>query len=65
MPDTKKRFQCKICHLTITADELGKGFCPECFERTGKKNYDFDPVTSQSSGKVRYRCESCGIVFEG
>jgi predicted RNA-binding Zn-ribbon protein involved in translation (DUF1610 family) len=61
--DTKKRFQCRHCHLTITADELGKSFCPECFERTGKKHYDFKSVPSPASEKVQYRCESCGIVI--
>jgi predicted RNA-binding Zn-ribbon protein involved in translation (DUF1610 family) len=63
-PDTKKRFKCRNCQLTITADELGKSFCPECFETTGKKYYDFDLVPSHTSGKVRYRCESCGIIIE-
>jgi len=63
-PDTKKRYKCRHCQLTITEDELGKSFCPECFEITGKKNYDFDTISAPSLGKIRYRCESCGILIE-
>jgi len=63
-PDTKKRLKCRHCHLTISEDEIGKGFCPECFESTGKKNYDFDSIPSQTLGKVRYRCESCHVIIE-
>jgi len=63
-PDTKQRFQCQHCHLTITEEELGKNFCPECFEKTGKKHYDFESVTSHLTNNVRYRCESCGIIIE-
>jgi len=62
--DTKKRLQCRHCHLTITEDELGKGYCPECFENTGKKRYDFDSVISEAADKILYRCESCGIIIE-
>jgi predicted RNA-binding Zn-ribbon protein involved in translation (DUF1610 family) len=62
-PDTKTRLQCQHCHLTITSDELGSSFCPECFEKTGKKRYDFNSVSTPKSEEVRYRCESCGIVI--
>ena len=63
-PDTQKRLQCRHCHLTITEAELDKSFCPECYESTGKKNYDFAPLISDASEKILYRCESCGIIIE-
>jgi transposase-like protein len=50
--------------LTITAQELGKSYCPECFESTGKKHYDFDEIHEPETEKTRYRCESCGIIIE-
>lgn len=48
----------------IKADELGKGFCPECFETRGEKLYDFEEIAQTETGIVRYRCEDCGIIIE-
>jgi len=63
--DIKERYKCRHCHLTITSDELGQnGFCPECYETTGRKNHDFDAVETVNSDKVRYRCDGCGVIIE-
>lgn len=64
LPEGQKRLRCRSCHLTITEKELGDGFCPECFEETGRKRYDFEPVPDESAGRVRYRCEECGVIIE-
>ena len=32
MPPPGARLRCRHCHLTITAQELGSGCCPECLE---------------------------------
>jgi len=61
--DTQERLRCRHCHLVITSDELGNSYCPECFETTGKKNNSFEPVAPIASEKVRYRCDSCGIII--
>jgi hypothetical protein len=62
IPAAADRLRCRHCHLTIRADELDAGYCPECFEKSGKKRDDFEPVASIDS--VRYRCESCGAIVE-
>jgi len=64
LPANKKRLRCRRCHLTIGSDELGKSFCPECFEIRGEKLYDFEEVVEVEKGAVRYRCENCGIIIE-
>ncbi|KPA09163.1 hypothetical protein MHK_010638 [Candidatus Magnetomorum sp. HK-1] len=61
---TQKRFRCRNCHLTISAQELGNNYCPECFEAKGKKNYNFEEMEEPEIEKVRYRCESCGTIIE-
>jgi hypothetical protein len=38
--------------------------CPECFETTHTKRYDFDEVVPVDSGRVCYRCEACGGLIE-
>jgi hypothetical protein len=48
--------------LTINAEELGDGYCPECFEISGKKQYEFDEM--ESEGVARYRCEECGTIIK-
>ncbi|MBF0450456.1 MAG: hypothetical protein HQK75_07120 [Candidatus Magnetomorum sp.] len=63
-PNFQKRFRCRQCHLVITSEELGKNYCPECFEAMGKKNYDFDEIEEPETQKVRYRCDACGIIIE-
>lgn len=60
----KEKVRCKHCHLTISVDELAGGCCPECFESTGRRRYDFEPVEDTDSGTTRYRCEDCGAVIE-
>ena len=55
--------RCKRCHLTLSADELGDGYCPECFDRTGVKHYDFESLANTSGNVVRYRCEDCGVII--
>lgn len=64
LPEKKKLLRCRRCHLRISADELGKGHCPECFEMSGEKEYDFEEITAEETGKARYRCEECGVIIE-
>ena len=64
LPEPGKRLRCRHCHLTISPDELTNGYCPECFETEGIKRYDFEEVASSEKKKVRYRCESCGLIIE-
>jgi hypothetical protein len=49
--------------LTISAEELGDGFCPECFEANGNKHYEFEPMAATQTG-ARYRCEECGAIIK-
>jgi hypothetical protein len=62
LPERRPALRCRRCHLTISAEELDNGFCPECFAGTGVKHYDFEAVASQSNSGVRYRCEECGAI---
>lgn len=62
--ESSNKRRCKTCHLTIDAEELGEGYCPECYETSGKKHYDFEDVKQVASDISRYRCEDCGIVFD-
>ncbi|MBW2100986.1 MAG: hypothetical protein JRG68_09615 [Deltaproteobacteria bacterium] len=64
LPQKKDKLRCRHCHLTIGADELGDGCCPECFEIHGKKRYDFEEIDTGETGTARYRCEECGIIIE-
>jgi predicted RNA-binding Zn-ribbon protein involved in translation (DUF1610 family) len=57
------RLRCRICHLTLKSDELAQGYCPECFETTGKKRYEFDEILLSEEGTVNYRCEDCGVML--
>ena len=63
IPERKSTVRCKRCHLTMSADELGEGYCPECFEGTGTKQYDFESVTTPGNSGARYRCEECGVII--
>ena len=60
--ENENRLRCRRCHLTIKADELDGGFCPECFEGDGRKNYDFEEIETEKT--VRYRCEDCGALID-
>ena len=62
--ETHTRLRCRHCHLTITAADLSGRYCPECFETTRTKRYDFDEVLLPNSGRVSYRCEACGSLIE-
>lgn len=64
LKESSNKLRCRICHLTINAEELGENYCPECYETSGKRQYDFESVKKEDSGISRYRCEDCGIVFE-
>ncbi|MBL0714990.1 MAG: hypothetical protein JJV98_14960 [Desulfosarcina sp.] len=58
------RLRCRHCHLTIRADELDGGPCPECYETSGQRRYDFETLAVDNAG-VHYRCEDCGILMAG
>ncbi|MGH7846751.1 MAG: hypothetical protein ACREQW_16525 [Candidatus Binatia bacterium] len=62
LPERKRTLRCRYCHLTIDGEELGDGYCPECFEISGKKNYEFEEM--ESEGVARYRCEECGTIIK-
>ena len=62
LPGPRQRLRCRHCDLTIRADELGDGHCPECFERSGDRRYDFRPVPAETVS-TQYRCESCGALI--
>lgn len=62
LPQTAQRLRCRQCNLTIKADELEFDYCPECFEVSGKKRYDFEQVVF--GPKTQYRCENCGAIIE-
>jgi len=64
LPERKSVLRCQHCHLTIKAEELGKGHCPECFEITGSKRFDFEEMAEEERGITRYRCEECGVIIE-
>ena len=61
IPERKSTVRCKHCHLTMSADELGDGYCPECFDSTGAKHFEFESLAN--TNVVRYRCEECGVII--
>jgi hypothetical protein len=63
LPVRKSALRCHYCHLTLSRDELQNGFCPECFEVSGTRRYEFDEVKGPEEGLSRYRCADCGIVI--
>jgi predicted RNA-binding Zn-ribbon protein involved in translation (DUF1610 family) len=58
------RLRCHHCHLTISMSELSNRYCPECFEVSGKKRYDFEAVEDTKTVIVQYRCEDCGVMID-
>lgn len=62
LPENPGRLRCRRCHLTLTAEELQGGHCPECFETTGQRHYDFEPIETME--ETRYRCEQCGALIQ-
>ena len=64
LPKPSPRLRCQHCHLTINANELNNKYCPECFEESGKKRYDFEEVNDSKIGIIQYRCEDCGAIID-
>ncbi len=64
LPERRKRLRCRYCHLTIAEEEIGDGFCPECFANSGSKRYDFEELVATGDGIARYRCEQCGAIVK-
>ena len=64
LPERKKTLRCRYCHLTIAGEELADGFCPECFETSGSRRYEFEEIETAKSGVARYRCQECGAIIE-
>ena len=58
-----RKMRCRHCDLTIDADELADSYCPECYEATGDKKFDFEAVAAEQKD-TRYRCEDCGMMIE-
>lgn len=65
LPKPGKKLRCIHCHLTINEKELADGFCPECYEVSGMKRLDFEPLEPVEERTIRYRCENCGAIIEG
>ncbi|MFH1985558.1 MAG: hypothetical protein ABIL58_27295 [Pseudomonadota bacterium] len=63
IPTAARRLRCRHCHLTIRAEDLGDGYCPECFEASGKRRFDFDEIAPEGNAAPRYRCEQCGAIL--
>lgn len=63
LPPEGNRLRCRHCHLTISAEELQGGYCPECHAASGRKNYDFEEIPP-ANPRTRYRCEQCGVIIE-
>jgi hypothetical protein len=64
LPEKQKKFRCRHCHLTLGGEELGDGCCPECFERSGEKHYEFEEMEPINEEGARYRCEECGAIVK-
>jgi len=62
LPLRKRTLRCRHCHLTLAVEELGDDPCPECFERSGQRNYDFEEV--ETGAAATYRCEQCGVLVK-
>ena len=63
LPERKKTVRCRHCHLTLAVEDLPDGFCPECFDTSGARRYDFDEVKSREEPAARYRCDDCGVII--
>jgi hypothetical protein len=63
LPERKTTLRCRYCHLTISGEELGDGFCPECFDGSGSKRYEFERIEASEAAGARYRCEECGLII--
>jgi len=63
LPAVKPRLRCRHCHLTLAAEDLHDGFCPECLETSGSKRDEFDEVKNLEEPAARYRCDQCGVII--
>jgi rubrerythrin len=64
LPEPKGRLRCRHCHLTITRDDLKDGYCPECFDGSGEKRYEFAEIAAERTEVAHYRCEECGVIIK-
>jgi len=64
IPEDAGRLRCRHCHLTLKAEELENGYCPECLAISGQKRNDFEKIEPEK-GIARYRCEECGAMLGG
>ena len=64
MPSRKRTVRCRRCHLTLDAEELGEDACPECFESSGVRHYEFEEIEGPPGGGATYRCEECGVLVK-
>jgi len=62
LPQQRGRIRCRHCHLTMKSDELVSKYCPECFESSHKKQYDFEEI--EDIDTTQYRCEDCGVLID-
>jgi hypothetical protein len=60
----KRTVRCRRCHLTLDAEELGDDPCPECFDKSGRRHYDFEEIAAGGTSSVSYRCEECGVIVK-
>ena len=63
--EAKSRKRCVHCHLTLSADELGEGPCPECLEARGERHSDFEDVPHNGETHPGYFCDDCGARIGG
>jgi hypothetical protein len=59
-----RTLRCRQCHLTLGAEELQDGPCPECLERFGRRHYEFDDIETHGDVAATYRCEDCGVIIK-
>jgi len=64
LPSRKRTLRCRRCYLTLDVEELGGSHCPECFERSGKRHFEFEELDTNSDGAATYRCEGCGVIVK-
>jgi hypothetical protein len=64
LPQRRTTVRCRHCHLTLGPEELTEGFCPECFESSGSKRYEFEELAAPEAAVARYRCEECGVIIK-
>lgn len=63
LPARKRALRCRRCHLTLSAEEAAAGYCPECWDRTGKRHDDLEELSFSEEDQAAYRCEGCGVII--